>query len=398
MLLERLSRIRPKRRKHMRKAASAAVLVILFSLSASVHAADSRPLPAETIAARQKFLGLDNVDPRTGAVRSDRVILSWVGVSSFVAAFKGHVVILDAYVARAGGFASAPWPGIRYVGATVEELAAVKPELILFGHAHFDHAGDLPQVVRANPHAVVAGAAEHCRDIENEVRDVSFRCISMFPEHADLGSVAELPNDVLPGVGITAIKQPHSSAPKDRVADPPFPFGSAACKTTPGLAFSQYPVEPDDPLSWDYKTAGPPSGIIAVAWQIRVGEFALLWEDTAGYIVGNCAVRGEIGCARVPQAFANLPARTDVRVGSIVVAGRSVFSQHTNAVREKLFIPIHHDACGYMAKKDLDVEVAKLPAEIRPKVWFLNDPGDYLRPIVFDPNAKAWRDDGRPDD
>src|SRR5882724_5303128 len=149
MLLKRQSRIRPKRRKHMRKAASVAVLVILFSLSASVHADDSRPLPAETIAARQKFLGLDNVDPRTGAVRSDRVILSWVGVSSFVAAFKGHVVILDAYVARAGGFASAPWPGIRYVGATVEELAAVKPELILFGHAHFDHAGDLPQVVRA---------------------------------------------------------------------------------------------------------------------------------------------------------------------------------------------------------------------------------------------------------
>jgi hypothetical protein len=349
-------------------------------------------LPEATIAARQKFLGLDNVDPRTGAVRSDRVLLSWIGVSSFVAAFKGHVVILDAYVGRAGGFPNAPWPGIRYVGATVEELAAVKPELILFGHAHFDHAGDLPQVVRANPDAVVAGTAEHCRDIQNEVRDVSFRCISMFPERADLGNVAELPKDVLPGVGMTAVKQPHSSAPKDPVADPPFPFGTAVCKTTPGLAFSQYPVQPDDPLAWDFQTAGPPSGIIAIAWQIRVGRFALLWEDTTGYIVGDCAVRGEIGCDRVPHAFANLPAQTDVRIGSIVVSGRSVFSQHTNAVREKLFIPIHHDACGYIAKKDLDGEVAKLPAEIRPTVWFLNDPGDYLRPIVFDPNAKAWGD------
>jgi len=174
------------------------------------------------------------------------------------------------------------------------------------------------------------------------------------------------------------------------VADPTFPFGPAACKTVPGLAFSLYPVLPDDPLSWDYQTAGPPSGIIAVAWQIRVGKFALLWEDTAGYIIGDCAVRGEIGCDRVPQAFANLPTRTDVRIGSIVVSGRSVFSQHTNAVREKLFIPVHHDACGYLAKKDLDTEVAKLPAEIRPTVWFLNDPGDYLRPIVLDPNAKAW--------
>src|SRR5262245_2107554 len=33
----------------------------------------------ETIAARQKFFGVDNVNPRTGAVRNDRVIMSWVG-------------------------------------------------------------------------------------------------------------------------------------------------------------------------------------------------------------------------------------------------------------------------------------------------------------------------------
>src|SRR5262249_29902596 len=145
----------------MRKATlSAAVLCILCSLSSSIKAHDSKSLSAETIAARQKFFGLDNVNAKTGAVRNDRVILSWMGVSSFVAAFKSHVVILDAYVGRAGGFANAPWPGIKYVGATIEELAAVRPELILFGHAHFDHAGDLPQVVRANPDALVAGTAE----------------------------------------------------------------------------------------------------------------------------------------------------------------------------------------------------------------------------------------------
>jgi len=379
----------------MRKSVlSAAVLGILCSLSAATNANGSRPLSAQTIAARQKFFGLDNVNAKTGAVRNDRVILSWIGVSSFVAAFKGHVVIMDAYVGRAGGFANAPWPGIKYVGATIEELAAVKPELILFGHAHFDHAGDLPQVVRANPDALVAGTAEHCRDIKDEVRDVSFRCLSVFEERADLGSVKELPANTLPGVGITAVKHPHSSAPPNPAADPPFPFGTAACKTVPGLAFSLYPVLPDDPLSWDFRTAGPPSGIIAVAWQIRVGDFALLWEDTAGYITGNCAVRGEIGCERVPAAFASLP-KTDVRIGSVVVSGRSVLSQHINAVREKLFIPIHHDACGYFLRKDLETELAKLPAEVRPTMWFLSDPSDYLKPISFDPEAKAWKDDGR---
>ena len=81
-----------------------------------------------------------------------------------------------------------------------------------------------------------------------------------------------------------------------------------------------------------------------------------------------------------------------------MVSGRSVLSQHINAVHEKLFIPVHHDACGYFLRKDLETELAKLPAGTRPRLWFLSDPGDYLRPIVFDPEAKAWRDQARPDD
>lgn len=311
------------------------------------------PLSAETISARQTFFGLDNVDPRTGAVRSDRVILSWTGVSSFVAAFRGHVVLLDAYIVREGG-AILPsrqiWPSIRYIGSTPEELAAVKPELILFGHSHFDHMGDLPTVVRANPDALVVGTAEHCRDIEEEVTDVSFDCLAIFEEGADLGTIAELPRHLLPGVGITAVKQPHSSGPPDPEADPPFPFGVEGCSTFPGLAFDQFPVEPGEPLAWDFATFGPPSGLISIMWQIRVGDFALAWQDTAGPITGACQVRGEVGCETVPDAFASLP-ETDVRAASIVVSGRSVLADHNEALAPKLFIPLHHDACGYFLQR-----------------------------------------------
>ena len=351
---------------------------------------------AETISARQTFFGLDNVDPKTGAVRADRVILSWTGVSSFVAAFRGHVVLLDAYIVRDGGFGRV-WPSIRYIGSTPEELAAVKPELILFGHAHFDHMGDLPTVVRANPDALVVGTAEQCRDIEEEVTDVSFDCLAIFEEGADLGTIAELPRHLLPGVGITAVKQPHSSGPADPEADPTFPFEVEGCRTFPGLAFDQFPVGDDEPLAWDVETAGPPSGIIAIMWQIRVGDFALAWQDTAGPITGACQVRGEVGCETVPEAFASLP-ETDVRLASIVVSGRSVLAEHNEALAPKLFLPLHHDACAYFAKKDLEEFVASLPEDQRPMMWFLSDPGDYLRPIVFDPRAKAWRDRGRLDE
>jgi len=371
-------------------------LGLLFSLTARVRADEPRPLPARTIAARQKFFGLDNVNPRTGAVRSDRVILSWTGVSSFVSSFKGHVVFLDAYIVREGGVPGiGAWPSMRYIGSTPEELAALKPELILFGHAHFDHMGDLPTVVRANPDALVVGTAEHCRDIRAEVRDVSFRCLSIFEAGADLGTIRELPEDLLPGVRFTAVKQPHSSRPPDPVADPPFPFPVPACRTVPGLAFDQFPVQPGEPLSWGFATFGPPSGIISIAWQIRVGDFALMWQDTTGRITGACQVRGEVGCDRVPDAFASLP-KTDVRLGSIAVSGRSVLAEHNRAIREKLFIPLHHDACGYFSKKDLEDAVARLPEETRPRLWFISDPGNYLRPIVFDPEARVWRtgDDG----
>jgi len=372
---------------------SAAIVGLLFSVTAPVRAGESRLLPASTIAARQKFFGLDNVNPTTGAVRDDRVILSWTGVSSFVSAFKGHVVFLDAYIVRDGGapLPSPAWPSIRYIGSTPEELAAIKPELILFGHAHFDHTGDLPTVVRANPDALVAGTAEHCRDITKEVTDVSFRCLSVFELDADLGTVRDFGEDLLPGVGITAVKQPHSSAPPDPVADPTFPFPAEGCRTFPGLAFDQYPIQPGEPLSWGYLTFGPPSGIIAIAWQIRVGDFALLWEDTTGYISGNCQVRGEIGCERVPGAFARLP-QTDVRLGAIAVSGRSVLLAHNKAVREKVFIPLHHDACGYFSKKDVEDVMARIPEYRRPQLWFISDPGDYLRPIVFNPDAEIWRD------
>jgi hypothetical protein len=149
-------------------------------------------------------------------------------------------------------------------------------------------------------------------------------------------------------------------------------------------------VQPGEPLSWDYATNGPPSGFISIAWQIRVGDFALVWQDTAGRITGACQVRGEVGCERVSQAFASLP-RTSVRLASIVVSGRSVLVDHNSALREKLFIPLHHDACGYFAKKDLEEVVASLPGDTRPKLWFISDPSDYLRPIVFDPEASVWR-------
>ena len=54
----------------------------------------------ELVKTRTRFFGAENVDQRTGAVRRDRAILSWFGVTNFALAIRGHVVLLDAWVPR----------------------------------------------------------------------------------------------------------------------------------------------------------------------------------------------------------------------------------------------------------------------------------------------------------
>lgn len=337
-----------------------------------VHAHKQRALSAATIAARQHFLGLDNVDPKTGAVRKDRVIISWEGNSGWVAAFKGHVVLLDGWIPRGQGRSS-----VAYVGATPKELAALAPEAYFFGHGHADHAGDLPEIIRANPRMTVYGAQNHCDDIKAEVTDVNFNCVAVTPElkldaagnppTSAYGMVTNLPANTLPGVGITAILHPHSTAPPDPAADPP--FSKIGQCTAP-------PPDPNDPPSW----GAPTSGRVALEWQFRVGKFALSWADTTGYDADT----------NVPQAWASRPP-TDVFLASIAVSGRSVMNQQLAQVRPKVYTVGHMDPCQYLVRQQVVDQLATVPAARRPILRFISDPGDYARPESYDPKAKAWK-------
>lgn len=336
--------------------------------------AGAQDLSAETIAARQHYFGIDNVDPATGAVRDDRVILSWMGVSNFAASFNGHVVLLNAWIAR-GWMENALWPNQSYVGSTRDELAALRPELIFFGHGHGDHAGDTPFVVLANPGITVLGAAEHCTDLAEKIPGADYECVSVFEAEAALGTTLPL-NDLIPGVEITAVKQPHSNTSTVSETNQPFPWlignPNGACQP-----FADYPQDPNEDETW----SAPNSGAITAMWQFRIGEFALIWQDTAGPIEGT----------GVPEALRALP-QTDVRLASIVVAGRSAVNEQLEIIRPKLFIPVHHDPCGWTHRQQFMEQIQTIAEDIRPEVWFMSDPGDYLRPITFDPAAAIWVD------
>ena len=96
-------------RRARRRPATAA----LAGSAGGAPAQDADPVPrlrgrAATVTARRRVFGAANVDARTGAVRRDRVILSWFGVTNFAMAIRGHVVLLDAWVARGRAFGLRP--------------------------------------------------------------------------------------------------------------------------------------------------------------------------------------------------------------------------------------------------------------------------------------------------
>ena len=157
--------------------------------------------PAETIALRTRYFGAENVDPRTGAVRRDRVIMSWFGVTNFAMAIRGHVVLLDAWVPR-GAHSG-------YVPSSPRELAALRPEAIFIGHAHFDHAADAVPIAQASG-ATIVGSAEQCAELRGRAPTMPPRCVEALPAGAAPGTAAEV--HALRGVKARIVKHLHSAA------------------------------------------------------------------------------------------------------------------------------------------------------------------------------------------
>jgi L-ascorbate metabolism protein UlaG (beta-lactamase superfamily) len=68
-------------------------------------------------------------DPHTLAVR-------WAGFSNFELAYKGKIILLDAYFDRGGNY-----PSLGFAAADVK-----KADVIVIGHGHFDHMSDAASV------------------------------------------------------------------------------------------------------------------------------------------------------------------------------------------------------------------------------------------------------------
>ena len=326
---------------------------------------------AQTIALRQKYFGAANVDPRSGAVRRDKLIMSWFGVTNFAMAIRGHVVLLDAWVPR-GGHSG-------YVPSSPAELAALRPEAIFIGHAHFDHAADAVPIAQAAG-ATIVGSAEQCAALRSRADQMTApRCVEALAEGAPPGALADIPGAIR-GVEATIVKNLHSAGKA--------PDGSdgyhVPVTPPPSTTQLEHPPTPEDMAQ--LVEHAPDSEAGTVLYRFRVGDLSLLWNDSAGPLADEA-----------PQVFDTFRSLRpiDIHVGAI-----QGFNQITNGMRDPrmyiealgapLLVPTHHDdwAAGITTKGEnyrapLDQELARIPPERRPQVRFITDPADYVRPEVL---------------
>lgn len=126
------------------------VLSILLTLAGlAVPQAATAHADATLVAARSAVFGEHNVDQTTGALRADRIVFSWFGVSGFAVAMAGHVFLTDAWV---------PNVYTGHVPTSRAQIAAIKPSHIFIGHGHFDHAADAAEIARASGARIVGSA------------------------------------------------------------------------------------------------------------------------------------------------------------------------------------------------------------------------------------------------
>lgn len=320
----------------------------------------------QTIEARQRFFGIRNVDPRTGAIRRDRVILSWTGVSNFAMAIRGKVVLLDAWVPR-GAHSG-------YVPTSPAELAALRPKLIFVGHTHFDHAADAVPIALAS-RAKLVGTAEHCAELRDRAPMTPPRCLAAISAGAEPGTGRRV--TVLRGVGVRAVKHLHSE-----VGAPGGHHMPVA--PLPAATMAENPPTPEDM----FETFGhlPDAEGGSVLYRFRTPRFSLAWNDTAGPLV--------------EESPETLEVLRRLRPISVHVGAIQGFNQLTNGMRDprsyieafrpRVFVTSHHDdwAAGITTRGEryrpyLEAELGKIPPAHRPRVRFLSDPADYVRPAAL---------------
>jgi hypothetical protein len=387
----------------------------------------------DTIAARSRFFGAENVDQSSGQVRADRVIFSWVTNASLAVSVEGRIVLLDTYINRPELPPAAGTADLRRSPISIQELLALAPEAIFLGHGHGDHADNAAYIAKWLNIPIYA-SPETCDVMQADVRRMfadpntvnggvkiipdgqPVNCISPVSRGSIPGSeVVNIPQ-LAPVACIVAFKHIHSgTVPTDTV----FPFIPVNPDSDPRenslypRLVSLTPSTPPVPGQMNLTTSGfgtipgSPGGPISIFYQFIVREannFTFVWHNTTGPLKeGAGSDPGLPSPAIGAKLFAimeSLP-QTDVELGSIVSLGVGtngvrdpiLYQQH---IRPQVYIPIHEtdatpisSSLRYKIAYQKAILAANVP--VRPEIRWMVDPDDFVRPMVYNPKDDRWQ-------
>jgi hypothetical protein len=402
-------------------------LAVIF-VSAVVAGNANATTQVEMIAARQKIFGIENVDPVTGALPTGKVLFSWMSNSSFAAAIEGRMIYLDTYVTRLE-----VTPG--RISLVIKDMVDAKPEAILLGHGHSDHA-DNAAYIAAKTGATVYATEETCGAMQQDFarmaadpyiqnNDIArfnptdrVRCVNV----TSAGSVPATESvrlDVLEPVAcVTAFRHLHSvSVPPDSsfpptpvkiIVDPRdadlFPKGESL---TPGRSATPQIGQMDLTTGGGSGPGGPASLLYDFVLR-NAGHFTFVWHNTAGALKEGKGAGWNGTPADGQRIIARLKALppTDVQMGTASSAnfdnnGLRDLIMYQQALAPKIYIPNHlttgtatreASSMSVYAGYKKQLALMGVTREQAPDIRWLIDPTDYLKPIVFDINDPQYKD------
>ena len=434
-----------------------AVVPVFLSICAwgnSATAFDNDGANTAIVAARQKFFGAENVDPKRGDVRRDRVIISWVTNASLAASIEGRIVLLDTYINRLEVPPPPGSPDLRRTPINVQDLVDLHPEAIFLGHGHGDHADNAAYVAKWL-NIPIYSTPETCDVMQVDVQRMAadpntanggakiipngdpVNCIPLVSRGSVPGTEVVTVNQLKPVAGITVFKHLHSGTVPQ---DPDFPFvpvinssdpregqlyppGLCITPTTPngfqgclGVGTFLTPVAGQENLTTTgFGTIpGSPGGAISLFYQFVLcngTHFTFVWHNTTGPLKeGVGSDPGLPSPAVGAHLFAimdSLP-ETDIEYGSIVSIGYPtngvrdpiLYQQH---VKPQIYVPLHMTDVADVSSS-LEFKQSYLTAinaaeadpsagvSYAPEIRWMVDPNDYLRPMVYDPDDSRWAD------